>query len=80
MKVFVDRFENGAAVIALCDDETVQFDFPRKYLPAEAREGSILDLRFEIDEEASRQQQNRAEELLRELTEDSDPTKTKFKL
>lgn len=49
MRAVIDRFEGDLAVILLGDEE-VQVELPIRYLPESAREGSILNITFEVDE------------------------------
>jgi hypothetical protein len=80
VKVFIDRIEEGLAVIVLSEDDEVSFKLPARYLPRGTREGACLRLSFEPDEEAAQTEQQRAEELTRELTKDHQPARKKFKL
>ncbi|MBC9783086.1 DUF3006 domain-containing protein [Heliobacterium chlorum] len=49
--VTIDRFEKNWAVIETEDGST--FSLPRSLLPAEAREGDLLLLHIEVDNEAT---------------------------
>lgn len=48
MKAVVDRFEGELAVL-LVGEEEFQVDWPRKYLPEDVQEGSILRFDFTVD-------------------------------
>lgn len=48
MKFFVDRIEGEWAVLA--SEDQVCFDFPARFLPADAKEGVYLDFDIHVDE------------------------------
>ncbi len=48
MKAVIDRFEGEYAVV-LVGPEEIKVDLPRELLPEGAREGSVLDVSFELD-------------------------------
>ena len=79
MKLVVDRIEEGLAVCYLYDDDRTKFDIPVEYLPRGVRAGDHLNVTFEIDRDSREREQQRAEDLLRELTKGQHPDK-KFKL
>lgn len=66
VKAVLDRFEDDKAILLLGDDE-VAVNWPRKLLPAEAREGHIIWLTGSIDHEATRLARAEAEDILRQL-------------
>ena len=49
MRVQIDRFEDGWAVLVLYPNGTRTFDVPRDLLPAEASAGDVFEARFEFD-------------------------------
>lgn len=49
-KYTLDRFEGNQAVILLRRDESIQSDIPRDELPIEAKEGDILNIEFDSNE------------------------------
>lgn len=77
---FIDRIENGIAVLLL-PDETL-LNVPREQLPAEAKEGDCLHVMFDaktgkavnfaLDDEATTAAQKRVTELHSELSADDD--------
>ncbi len=67
MKAVIDRFEGDYAVV-LFGDKEVKVDIPIKLLPREAREGSWLNITFEVDQEGTRKQEEKVKGLLDKLT------------
>ena len=45
--VFIDRIEDGIAIITLSADDAFHFNLPLKYLPSDVKEGDHLTLSFE---------------------------------
>jgi len=80
IKAFVDRIESGLAVIVLSDGGGVQFDLPLKYLPPGIEAGDHLIIIFQLDPESREETLQSISELKRQLTENSDPQQTEFKL
>ncbi len=80
IKAFVDRIEANLAVILFCDDAAVQFDLPVQYLPPGVRAGDHLLISFRLDPASAAATLENVSELKRQLTEDSDPGQTEFKL
>lgn len=68
MKAVVDRFENGYAVVLLGEEE-IALTVARELLPQEAGEGSWLKVRFELDWEETKRQEEKVRGLLKRLTE-----------
>lgn len=85
---FIDRIENGVAVLILSDETTL--DVPRKQLPIEAREGDYLQVTFDVktgkatgfalDHEETANAKTRVAELQDELSADDDAAPTNIKL
>lgn len=71
MKAVIDRFEGDYAVV-LFGDKEVKVDIPIKLLPREAREGSWLNITFEVDQEGTRKQEEKVKGLLDKLTNNQD--------
>ncbi len=63
MKVTIDRFEGGYALVEL-DDRTI-VDMPIELIPAGAKEGDVLSI-F-IDEEETEKRRERIRKLMEEL-------------
>jgi hypothetical protein len=79
VKAFVDRIEEGLAVILLSEGDG-QFDAPLRILPPETKAGDHLIITFQLDPESRAETLRNISELTRRLTEDSDPQQTDFKL
>lgn len=80
IKAFVDRIESGLAVILLSDGSGVQFDLPLKYLPPGIEAGDHLTITFQLDPQSREETLRSITELKKQLTKDSDPQQTEFKL
>jgi hypothetical protein len=65
--LIVDRFEGEWAVIELGQKV---FNIPRLLLPAEAREGDVINIHLSIDKEATQQLQNHTRKLADSLFEE----------
>jgi len=66
MRVVIDRFEGDLAVIEWGKS---MIEVPRGELPAGAAEGSVLTVRFEVDEAETTARRARAAEAIRRLRE-----------
>jgi hypothetical protein len=67
MKVTIDRFEDGYAVLLVRDEEDVHIDFPAELLPEGCREGDILDIEIKRDEESTEATRKRVSDLIEKL-------------
>lgn len=72
IRAFVDQIEGTIAVLLLGENEEDRIDFPRKYLPAGCREGSVLSIQLEKDENATRSARDEAAELIERLQREKD--------
>lgn len=66
-KVTLDRIEGGIAVLLVRDEETIKIKIPLFLLPAESREGDILDITIDIDAQETEDAKERASSLLEKL-------------
>lgn len=66
MKAKIDRIENGFAVI-LAGDEELKMDVPLTLLPSGAKEGSLLNISFELDPGGEKLQREKIAGLLEKL-------------
>ena len=66
MKAVIARFEGDHAVV-LFGVEEIKVDIPRQLLPSGAKEGSWLNVSFELDPEGEKQQREKIEGLLEKL-------------
>lgn len=80
MKWIVDRIEEGIAVCVPADNEQVVIHVPIQYLPGHVQEGDHLLVLIQVDEHSTRREQEEAEQLLEQLTEDQEKKPKKFKL
>lgn len=67
MKVTVDRIEEGIAVLLIRPEEDYEIQLPIKYLPQEVKEGSILNINMEIDEQETEKARERVSSLINKL-------------
>lgn len=67
IRVTVDRIEEGKAVLLVRESETDAILWPVQALPEGVREGMILKIRVEPDEEATQAAKERVENLLKKL-------------
>ncbi len=67
IRVTVDRVEGGTAVLLVRESETDAILWPVRALPEGVREGMILKIRVEPDEEATAAAKQRVENLLKKL-------------
>ncbi|MBS1812428.1 MAG: DUF3006 domain-containing protein [Acidobacteria bacterium] len=79
VSAFVDRIENGLAVIVLSEASEIHFDFPLQFLPTHLREGDHLTLTFEVDPETTVAVRDRVAALQAELTKENE-SETEIKL
>ena len=68
IQAVIDRFEGKVAVLVF-DDNDWQASWPRELLPPQAQSGDYVTIKMSIGEEATRQAQTRAEDLLRRVLE-----------
>lgn len=66
-KVTLDRIEEGTAVLLIRDDETVKINIPLFLLPAESKEGDILDITITKDVQETAYAKKRVSSLLEKL-------------
>lgn len=67
MKVTIDRFEDGYAVLLIRDEECAQIDLPEKYLPEGCKEGDILDIDITRDRAGTEEARKRVSDLIEKL-------------
>ncbi len=66
VKAVIDRFESDFAVV-LFGDKEIKVDIPLELLPAGVKEGSLLNVSFEMDEEGTKKQEEKIRGLLEKL-------------
>ena len=67
MKVTIDRFEDGYAVLLIRGEEQVHIDFPEEYLPEGCKEGDILDIEISRDVAGTEEARERVSDLIEKL-------------
>lgn len=67
MKVTVDKIENAKARLLIRPQEKEDFYLPLNELPAETKEGSILEITFKIDADEKKAAEKRVGSLLDKL-------------
>jgi len=77
-KAFIDRVENGLAVIVASDDSGLQFDVPLDRLPSTAKAGDHLTVSFQLDADSAEATLRRITELQRELAQTTQPDNFKL--
>ena len=66
MKAVIDRFEGNFAVLLIGEAE-LKVDLPKALLPAGAKEGSWLSVDLKLDQELTRNQEEKVTSLLERL-------------
>jgi hypothetical protein len=74
-KVTLDRIEEGNAVLLVRDDESVKINIPLFLLPAESKEGDILDITITRDVQEIEDAKERVSGLLEKLKNKNQGTK-----
>ena len=69
MRVTIDRIEEGVAVLLLDDEPASRFTLPLSRLPSGSREGDVLTLLLERDEEETCAAKDRSASLIATLRE-----------
>ena len=67
MKATVDRIEEGIAVLIDRDDDTRRISIPVTLLPPDCREGEVITLTLERDEESTAAAKARVSGLVEKL-------------
>jgi hypothetical protein len=67
MKVTIDRFEDGYAVLLVRGEEDTHIDFPVELLPEGCREGDILDIEISRDVESTEETRKQVSDLIEKL-------------
>lgn len=66
-KVTLDRMEEDIAVLLVRDEEKIKINIPLFLLPAESREGDILDITIDIDAQETEDAKKKSSSLLEKL-------------
>jgi len=70
-RAFVDRLENGKAVLLIGDYDKHQLVVPKDFLPEAAEEGSVLSIVIRLDEEQSERVRERTQKMIQDLMENN---------
>ncbi len=68
-RAFVDRIEDGTAVLLIGDDERDIMQIPASCLPKAAGEGSVLTVDVHYEADLTAKTSTEARELIRKLTQ-----------
>ncbi len=66
MKAVIDRFEGEYAIVLVGDAES-KLDIPRELLPKSIKEGSWLNVSFQLDPDGENKQREKVSKLLDKL-------------
>lgn len=69
IKLIIDRFEGKYAILESQDKNPMIFNFPHHLLPQEAKEGTVLNINIDIDQEETKRRKDKIQNLLNELKE-----------
>ncbi len=67
MRAFVDSVEDGVARVLLGEDESVAVTVPVAWLPEGVREGQVLRVTWEADEDGTEDAKKAVEDLYAQL-------------
>ena len=67
MRAFVDSVEDGVARVLLGEDESVTVTLPVAWLPEGVREGQVLRVTWEADEDETEAAKKAVEDLYEQL-------------
>ena len=67
MRAFVDSVEDGVARVLLGEDESVTVTVPASWLPEGIREGQVLRVTWEADEDGTEDAKKAVEDLYAQL-------------
>ena len=69
IKLVIDRFEGKYAILEFQDRNPIIFNFPRHLLPQEVKEGTVLNINIDIDQEETKRRKDKIQNLLSKLKE-----------
>jgi len=67
IKAVIDRIEEGTAVLFIRPDEKDELHWPVNHLPDNAKEGDILNIIIEVDQEETERTKERVRSLIDKL-------------
>jgi len=65
----IDRFEGKYAILETQEKHPLIFNFPLRLLPQEAKEGTVLNINIDIDQEETKRRKDKVQNLLDKLKE-----------
>ena len=65
----IDRFEGKYAILESQEKHPLIFNFPQHLLPQEAKEGAVLNINIDIDQEETKRRGDKVQNLLNKLKE-----------
>ena len=69
IKLIIDRFEGKYAILESQDRNPLILNFPRHLLPQEVKEGDVLNINIDIDQEETKRKKDKIQNLLNKLKE-----------
>jgi len=69
IKLIIDRFEDKYAILESQDKDQIIFNFPLNLLPQEAKEGTVLNINIDINQEETKRRKDKIQNLLNKLKE-----------
>ncbi len=67
LEVIIDRILQNYAVLLPQPDEEEEIHWPAKYLPEDAREGSLIKITLGVDHTKTKERKKRAKNLIQKL-------------
>jgi hypothetical protein len=67
MKATIDRIDEGIAVLISAEEEPVRMTVPVSLLPLGAKEGDVVTIGIDRDEEATADSKNRVSSMIEKL-------------
>jgi hypothetical protein len=67
MKATIDRIDEGIAVLISVEEEPVRMTVPVSLLPLGAKEGDVVTIGIDRDEEATTDSKNRVSSMIEKL-------------
>lgn len=67
LEVIIDRIVQSYAILLPQPDEEEEIHWPAKYLPEDAREGSLIKITLDVDHTKTRDRKKRAKNLIQKL-------------
>jgi len=75
LQLVIDRIEENKAVLLVRPDEKREIYWPQDQLPEGIKEGQIINVEIEVDEEATKKAEERVSDLIQRLKKRSSNSK-----